>query len=182
MSLSCSHFTILKRYNKIARVFSYTRKDRRILKNRKEFEEELYNILNHKYYVNEEASTWYSNIDGKSFSEYLLYIIDTKGLKCTEVYKKAQVTSQHFSKIRNDKNYRTSKDTVIAFAIALELDIQDANELLKHAGYALSGGIRFDLIVEHFIRNRDYLLRSGEYTVMRLNDLLNELNEHIIRE
>jgi hypothetical protein len=47
--------------------------------------------------------------------------IDEKGLKDPEVYKKANVTKQTFSKIRNNSQYKPTKTTVLAFAIALSI-------------------------------------------------------------
>ena len=90
------------------------------------------------------------------FSETLLKLIDRSGKKDSEIYKKANVDRKLFSKIRNNPDYKPSKSTAIAFAIALELNLDETRDFIARAGYALSASSKFDVIIEYFIRQKKY--------------------------
>ena len=100
-----------------------------------------------------------------TFAVLLLKLIDKKGIGDVECYKKANVSKNTFWKINNDPKYRPSKQTVIAFAIALELTIVETEALLKSAGFALSRNNEFDLIIEFCIIN-------GIYSTYEINEIL----------
>lgn len=90
------------------------------------------------------------------FSETLLKLIDKTGKKDSDIYKKANVDRKLFSKIRNNPDYKPSKTTALAFAIALELDLEATQDLIRRAGYTLTHSSRLDIIVEYFIRSKNY--------------------------
>lgn len=99
------------------------------------------------------------------FSETLLQLIDRTGKKDSEIYKKANVDRKLFSKIRNNMDYKPSKTTALAFAFALELDIDETRDFIARAGFALSHSSKFDVIVEYF-------LVSKNYDIYELNEVL----------
>lgn len=101
----------------------------------------------------------------RSFTEELFARIDEKGLTDPEVYKKANLDRKHFSKIRNNKNYKPSKNTALALAIALELNLDETKDFIGKAGYALTHSSKMDLIVEFFIKN-------GDYDIFKINEVL----------
>lgn len=92
----------------------------------------------------------------KTFCDYLLDYISERGMSEVDVYKKARLDRRIFSKIRNAENYMPSKRTVLAIALALELNIDEAQEILHKGGFALSPADKKDVVMSYFFENQIY--------------------------
>ncbi|MBR7075544.1 MAG: hypothetical protein IKI32_01345 [Lachnospiraceae bacterium] len=109
----------------------------------------------------------------EGFSELLFQLIDERGWKDADCYKKANVSKQVFSNIRSNPQYLPSKTTVLALAIALELDLDETKKLLERAGYAISHSSLADVIVEYFIVHK-------RYNIFEINQTLFEHDQKIL--
>lgn len=109
----------------------------------------------------------------RGFSETLLQLIDQTGKKDSYIYNRANVSRQHFSKIRNNPQYKPSKATALAFAIALELDLKQTEDLIGRAGYALTNSSKFDVILRYFIERKNY-------NIVEINMALYEFDQSLL--
>lgn len=107
------------------------------------------------------------------FTETLLELIQKSGQKNSTIYKKANISKQHFSKIINDPNAKPSKATAIALALALELDLEETRDLIGRAGYALTNSSTFDLIIRYFIEHK-------QFNVIEINIALYEFDQSLL--
>ena len=108
-----------------------------------------------------------------TFVDMLTRYINKNSWRDSRVYQAAQMDRRLFSKIMSDRNYKPSKDTAIALAIALELTLTQANDLLSRAGYTLSHSNKRDVIIEYFIR-------EGIHNLSDINEVLYNLDQKII--
>lgn len=92
----------------------------------------------------------------KTFAEKLMLLIKKSGARAADIYSKAGITKQHFSKIKNQASYQPSKETALAFAIVLHLSLAEAEDLIGRAGFKLSESSKRDLIVKFFIEEKIY--------------------------
>ena len=103
------------------------------------------------------------------FQTMLFKLIDDRKLKDSEVYNKVHIDRRLFSKIRSDKNYHPSKETIILLAIALELSEEELDNLLDSASYSLPKNNKYDLIIRFCFINKIFKLSD-------INELLDDYN------
>ena len=119
------------------------------------------------YYKQSQADSSMKFVPDESFSECLIRMIDERDMLDPEVYKRANIDRKHFNHIKNDKHYRPKKETAVALAIGMKLDIEETNTLLERAGFVLSNSSVFDLIIKYCIEHKIY-------DIYQINEILFE--------
>ena len=113
-----------------------------------------------------------SSLDA-SFSSTVLALIDERGMTDSEVYKRANMSRQLFSKIRSNPGYQPSKKTALGLAVALGLNVDETQNLLSRAGFTLSRSSKADVIVEFFISR-------GNYDIFQINEALYAFDQPLL--
>ena len=109
----------------------------------------------------------------ESFQDKLFQMIRDKQIDEVEMYKKANISRQLFSKIKSEKNYHPTKNTVFALAIGMELTIDETSDLLEKAGYAFSSASKSDLIIQYFLYHKNY-------NIFAINEVLDKYGFDIL--
>ena len=107
------------------------------------------------------------------FVETLLDFIQKSGQKNSTIYKKANISKQHFSKLINNPNATITKPVAVAFALALELDMAETRKLIGRAGYTLTNSSYFDLVIQYHIETK-------KYNVVEVNIILYEYDQPLL--
>lgn len=107
-----------------------------------------------------------------TFSETLLELVKASGKKPSEIYTRANVSKQHYSKIINNRHHQPKKTTAVAFAIAFEMDLQQTQEFIGRAGYILTNNSKFDLIIKYFIQKKHYDINDINITLFDYDQML----------
>ncbi len=135
--------------------------------------ETMTSIDSSKDYEDESLQDYMQRME-KTFAFKLFELIDARGMTDVECYKKANVDKKTFSKIKcNPDTYKPSKQTAVAFAIALRLSLDETQELLATAGLTLSRSFTFDKIIRYFIRR-------GIYDIFEINEALFEFDQVLL--
>lgn len=108
-----------------------------------------------------------------SFSDTLMNLVAEKCGSYSEFYSRANMSRQVFSRINSDRGYRPTRQTAFACAIGLQLNLAETKELLARAGYAFSRSILTDVIVEYFIKHR-------QYDITAINEVLFDYNQQLL--
>ena len=110
-----------------------------------------------------------NNKEDITFQSKLFELIDGKNLKDSDVYNKVGIDRRLFSKIRSNKDYHPSKETIILFGLALELNEIEIEDLLRTASYSLPMNTTFDLIIR-------FCFKEHIYDVNQVNEFLYDHN------
>ena len=157
--------------------------DSHLIKERKTFKQAVMGafagVNKEAYYDIEEehdiSSYIKDNKEEDTFQTKLFKLIDERELKDSDVYNKVNIDRRLFSKIRSNKDYHPSKETIILLGLALELKENEIENLLKSASYSLPMNTKFDLIIR-------FCFKEGIYNITKVNEFLYDYNCKLLNE
>lgn len=97
-----------------------------------------------------------SEFPDESFSQMLLRKKTEAGLAEALFCQRANIQRSLFSEMTNNINYMPSKPLAVACAVALELPMEETQEMLKKAGFFFSRASKSDIITQYFMERRNY--------------------------
>ncbi len=92
-------------------------------------------------------------VPDESFGQAVVRLAEKRYKKTSEFYLKANITKQTYSRLKNEAAYKPSRSTALACVVALGLELDEAEKLLKRAGFALSGSLLGDIIIQTAIEH-----------------------------
>ena len=152
----------------------HLKEKRNILRKAKAFQEDAMMDRECCYSMGSNINTFIDeNKNDNTFQTLLFKFIDSKKLKDSDVYNKVNIDRRLFSKIRSDKNYHPSKETVILLGISLELTEKELEDLLESASYSLPMNTTYDLIIRFCFKERIF-------DINQINEFLYDHNCNIL--
>ena len=101
-------------------------------------------------------------------SRRIFYYMNKKGKTRPQVYKAAGMEPGCFSKIVSKKTKTPTRENMMALAFALELNLEEAQDLLSRAGYSFPvPTIKEDVIFQYCFEDKD-----GPHTIDEVNEAL----------
>ena len=94
--------------------------------------------------------------EDRSFADMCEWWCREKGISKKEFYIRANINKSMFWGMKHHPEQIPKKTSALACVIGLQLDYDQALDLLRRAGMTLSKYYETDLIVEYFIREKNY--------------------------
>ena len=94
--------------------------------------------------------------EDRSFADMCEWWCEEKGISKKEFYNRANINKAMFWGMKHHPEQIPKKTNALACVIGLKLEYDQAIDLLRRAGMTLSKYYETDLIVEYFIREKNY--------------------------
>ena len=91
-----------------------------------------------------------------TFANEVKRLMSLRGMTGTDLCHRILMDRRLWSKLNTDVEYQPSRETAAAICIALHLNEEEAQELLKCAGYTLSATRKQDVVMRYFFQNQIY--------------------------